>query len=82
MAPSRILVLQDQDWLQICLKSVYAHRQVDEQPSKRSKKNDDKSAVAMMKKNDWHENVWQPVVNRDKSHDHRTHDNWVASFKT
>ena len=27
------------------------HRQVDEQPSKRSKKNDDKSAVAMLKKN-------------------------------
>ena len=27
----------------------YAHRQVDEQPSKRSKKNDDKSAVAMLK---------------------------------
>ena len=23
------------------------------------KKNDDKSAVAMLKKNDWHENVWQ-----------------------
>ena len=22
-----------------------------------------------MKKNDWHENVWQPVVNRDKSHE-------------
>ena len=33
------------------------------------KKNDDKSAVAMLKKNDWHENVWQPVVNRDKSHE-------------
>ena len=33
---------------------------------KRSKKNDDKSAVAMLKKNDWHENVRQPVVNRDK----------------
>ena len=47
-------------------KCSYAHRQVDEQPSKRSKKNDDKSAVAMLKKNDWHENVWQPVVNRDK----------------
>ena len=46
-----------------------AHRQVDEQPSKRSKKNDDKSAVALLKKNDWHENVWQPVVNRTKSHD-------------
>ena len=50
-------------------KCSYAHRQVDEQPSKRSKKNDDKSAVAMLKKNDWHENVWQPVVNRDKSHE-------------
>ena len=46
-----------------------AHRQVDEQPGKRSKKNDDKSAVAMLKKNDWHENVWQLVVNRDKSHE-------------
>ena len=50
-------------------KCSYAHRQVDEQPSKRSKKNDDKSAVSMLKKNDWHENVWQPVVNRDNSHD-------------
>ena len=47
----------------------YAHRQVDEQPRKRSKKNDDKSAVAMLKKNDLHESVWQPVVNCDKSHD-------------
>ena len=28
----------------------YAHRQVDEQPSKMSKKKDDKSAVAMLKK--------------------------------
>ena len=47
----------------------YAHRQVEEQPSKRSKKNDDKSAVVMLKKNDWRENARQPVVNRDKSHD-------------
>ena len=29
-------------------KCSYAHRQVDEQPSKRSKKNGDKSAVAML----------------------------------
>ena len=36
-------------------KCSYAHRQVDEQPTKRSKKNDDKSAVAMLKKDDWHE---------------------------
>ena len=33
-------------------KCSYAHRQVHEQPCKRSKKNDDKSAVAMMKKGD------------------------------
>ena len=50
-------------------KYSYAHRQVDEQPNKRSKKNDDKSAVAMLKKNDWRENVRQLVVNLDKSHD-------------
>ena len=46
---------------------MYAHRQVDEQLGKRSKKNDDKSAVAMLKKKDLHESVWQPVVNRFKS---------------
>ena len=50
-------------------KCSYAHRQVDEQPSKRSKKNDDKSAVAMLKKNDWHENVRELVVNHGKSHE-------------
>ena len=42
-------------------KCSYAHRQVDEQPTERSKKNDDKSAVAMLKKGDWHES--EPVVN-------------------
>ena len=36
-------------------KCSYAHRQVDEQPTKRSKKNDDKSAVAMLTKDDWPE---------------------------
>ena len=50
-------------------KCSYAHRQVDEQPSKRSKKNDDKSAVAMLKKDDWHENVREPVINHVKGHD-------------
>ena len=34
---------------------THTHRQVDGQPTKRSKKNDDKSAVAMLKKDDWHE---------------------------
>ena len=47
----------------------HAHRQVDEQPCKKSKKNDDKSAVAMLKKHDLHDRTGQPVVNRDKSHD-------------
>ena len=50
-------------------KCSYAHRQVDEQPSKRSKKNDDKSAVALLKKCGLHDRTWQPVVNRDKSHE-------------
>ena len=36
-------------------KCLYAHRQADEQPSKRSKKNGDKSAVAMLKKDEHHQ---------------------------
>ena len=44
-------------------KCSYAHRQVDEQPTERSKKNDDISAVAMLKKGDWHESVREPVIN-------------------
>ena len=50
-------------------KCSYAYRQVDEQPTKRSKKNDDKSAVPMLKKNDWHENGREPVVNHAEGHD-------------
>ena len=46
-------------------KCSYAHRQVDEQPSDRSKKNDDKSAAAMLKKNELHDRTGQPVVCRD-----------------
>ena len=46
-------------------KCSHAHRQVDEQPTKRSKKNDDKSAVALLKKGDWHERG--PVT--DQCHD-------------
>ena len=36
-------------------KCSFAHHQVDEQPTKRSKKNDYKSAVAMLKKGNWQE---------------------------
>ena len=83
VTPSRMLVLQDQEWLQNWEKYSFAHRQVDEQPTKRSQKNDDKSAIAMLKKNDLHESIRQPVVIRDKSHDRleRPHDNWFVSFK-
>ena len=42
-------------------KCSYAHRQVDEQPSKRSKKIGDKSAVAMLK-NEHHQRTGRPVV--------------------
>ena len=44
-----MLVLQVRKWMQIWEKCSYAHRQVDEQPCKRSQKNGDKSAVAMLK---------------------------------
>ena len=57
-----MLDLQDKEWLQIW----DAHCQVDEQPSnKRSKKNEDKSAVAMLKKGNWQER--EPVT--DECHD-------------
>ena len=45
----------------------YAHRQVDEQPTKRSKKNDDKSAVALLKKGDWHERRLVTDQDHDRS---------------
>ena len=46
-------------------KCSFAHRQVGEQPTKRSKKNDDKSAVAILKKGDRQER--EPVT--DQCHD-------------
>ena len=48
-------------------KCSFAHRQVDQQPTKRSKTNDDKSAVAMLKKGDWQER--ESVT--DECHDRR-----------
>ena len=57
-------------------KCSFAHRQVDEKPTKRSKTNDDKSAVAMLKKGNWqerefvsdacHDRTGQPVKRSDK----------------
>ena len=53
--PPVCLFYKAKSGLQIWEKCSYAHRQVDEQPTKRSTTNDDKSAVAMLKKGDWHE---------------------------
>ena len=57
-------------------KCSFPHRQVDEQPTKRSKTNNDKSAVAMLKKGNWqeresvsdacHDRTGQPVKRCDK----------------
>ena len=57
-------------------KCSFAHRQVDEQPTKRSKTNNDKNAVAMLKKGNWqeresvadgcHDRTVKPVKRSDK----------------
>ena len=60
-----MLVLEDRAWLSVGEKCSNAHRQVDEQPTKRSKKNDDKNAEAILKKSDWQER--EPVT--DECHD-------------
>ena len=67
--PPECLFYKTKSGCRFAEKCSYAHRRVDEQPSKRSKENDDKSTAAMSKKNDWNENVWQLVVNRDKSNE-------------
>ena len=67
--PPECLFYKTKSGCQLGEKCSYVHRQVESQPSKRSKTNDHKSAVAMLKKNDLHESIRQPVVNRDKSHD-------------
>ena len=44
-------------------KSAHAHRQVEEQPSKRSKKNGDRSAVALLKQSEHYYRTGRPVKN-------------------
>ena len=48
-------------------KCSFAHRQVDSQPTKWSKSNNDKSAVALLKKGDWHERGSVTDRNHDRS---------------
>ena len=47
-----------------------AHRQVDDSRRKRSQKNDDKIAVAMLKKHELYDRTMKSVVCRDTHHEH------------
>ena len=64
------MLLQDKEWLQIWEKCSYAHRQVDDQLSKRSTENDDISAVAMLKKYNVHDRTGQTVINHERTFQH------------
>ena len=63
--PPECLFYKNKNGCRFGEKCSFAHRQVDAQPTKRSKKKDGKSAVAMLKKGDWQER--EPVT--DQCHD-------------
>ena len=60
--PPECLFYKSENGCRFGEKCSYAHRQVEEQPSKRSKKNGDKSAVAMLKRNEQHQRTRRPVL--------------------
>ena len=62
MVSSSMLVLQVGEWTQIWWRGSHAHRQVEEHPRKRSKKKGDKSAMAMMKRNEQHQRTGRLVL--------------------
>ena len=53
--PPECLFYKSENGCRFGEKCSYTHRQVDEQPCKRSEKNGEKSAVAILKKGDWQE---------------------------
>ena len=53
--PPECLFYKNKNGCRFGEKCSFAHRQVDTQPTKWSKSNNDKSAVALLKKGDWHE---------------------------
>ena len=69
-------------------KCSFAHRQVDEQPTKKSNKDDDKNAEALLEKGDWHCQPRHTTRARSRTFcvqfiEYTTvHDNWVVSVKT
>ena len=65
--PPECLYYKTKSGYRVGEKCSYAHRQVDEQPTKRSIKNDDKSTVAVLKKGDWHERGPVTVQRHDRS---------------
>ena len=60
--PPECLFYRSENGCRFGEKCSYALRQVDEHPSKRSKKNGDKSAVAMLKKHEPYDRTVRPVV--------------------
>ena len=60
--PPECLFYKNKNGCRFGEKCSFAHRQVDTQPTKWSKSNNDKSAVALWKKGDWHERV--PTLER------------------
>ena len=65
--PPECLFYKNKNGCRFGEKCSYAHRQVDEQPSKKSKKNGDKSAVAMLKKGNWQERESVSDACRDRT---------------
>ena len=53
--PPECLFYKNKNGCRFGEKCSFAHRQVDAQPTKWSKSNNDKSAVALLKKGNWHE---------------------------
>ena len=67
--PPECLFYKTKSGCRIGEKCSYAHRQADEQPSKKCKKNGDKSAVAMLNKHELYGRTVKPVVCRDTRHE-------------
>ena len=65
--PPECLFYKNKNGCRFGEKCSFAHRQVDTQPTKWSKSNNDKSAVALLKKGDWHERGSVTDRNHDRS---------------
>ena len=72
--PPECLFYKSENGCRFGQKCSCAHRQVDEQPNKKPKKNGGRSAVAMLKKHEQHHRTGDPLYTLT----HQIHDNWVA----